>query len=60
MSLSRSAWVKPLTVNEMRDFDPDIATPKYKLYADDVDGTKDPVPDVDNVTPEEGDNFISA
>ena len=43
---------KPLTVDEMRDFDPDIATPEYELYEDDVDGTKDPVPDVDDVTPE--------
>ena len=35
-------------------------TPEHELYADDFEGTHEHVPDIDNVTPAEMDNYVGA
>ena len=37
-----------------------METPSFERYADDVDGETGPVPDIDDVTPEEGDTYLNA
>jgi hypothetical protein len=39
----------------------DCQNPVYELYDDDVEGTKhEHVPDIDDVTPEDQDNYVGA
>jgi hypothetical protein len=35
-------------------------TPEYELYDDDIEGEYQPIPDIDDVTPEDEDNYIGA
>ena len=51
---------KPLSPEDMYRLDLEIITPEYELYKDDVDGTAQHVPDIDDVTSEEGDHYIGA
>ena len=51
---------KPLSPEGMYRLDLEIITPEYELYKDDVDGTAQHVPDIDDVTSEEGDHYIGA
>ena len=44
----------------MHKLDPKIINPEYELYEDNVEGTAQHVPDIDDVTPEEGDQYIGA
>ena len=47
-------------MDDLKAIDPEIPTLEYELYADDLEGTHDRVPDTDEVTPEEGDIYIGA
>ena len=51
---------KPLLLEDMHKLDPKIVTPEYELYKDDIEGTAQHVPDIDDMTPEEGDHYIGA
>ena len=51
---------KPLSPEDMHRLDPEIVTPEYEFYEDDVEGTAQHVPDIDDATPEEGDQYIAA
>ena len=48
----------PLTDSEMEEIG--IMTPEYQLYADDVVPDATPVPDIDDVTPEDFDGYVGA
>ena len=50
----------PISEDELKDIDPDIPTPEYDRYDDDFEGTRDQVPDIDDVTPEDEDYYIGA
>ena len=47
-------------MDDLKAINPEIPTLEYELYADDLEGTHDCVPNTDEVTPEEGDNYIGA
>ena len=49
-----------LTKKDLKNMDGDILTPDHELYADDFEGTHEGVPDIDNVTPEDEDNYVGA
>ena len=51
---------KPVTPEDLRDFGEDVPTPEYELYDDDFEGTKNNVPDIDDVMPEYQDNYVGA
>ena len=51
---------KPLTPKELKEIDPEAVTPEYELYEDDMEGNHQSIPDVDDVTPEELDNYVGA
>lgn len=51
---------KPMMMEELRELDPDAITPEFELYGDDIEGTRTHVADIDNVTPEQQDNYIGA
>jgi hypothetical protein len=38
----------------------DAITPEYELYDDDVEGEYESIPDIDDITPEDEDNYIGA
>ena len=44
----------------MKEIDPEVVTPEYELYEDDMEGNHQSIPDVDDVTPEELDNYVGA
>jgi hypothetical protein len=46
--------------SSLDELDPDVVTPEYKLYQDDFEGTHLSVPDIDDVTPEDMDNYVGA
>ena len=50
----------PLSAAEHAEIDIDIETPECELHADDIEGTHERAPDVDEVTPEDEDNCIGA
>jgi hypothetical protein len=49
---------KPTTLEDLQSIDPDVTTPEYELCQDDIEGTHEHIPDIDNVTPEEQDNYV--
>ena len=49
-----------LTEETMKELDIDVPTPKFPVYKDEVEGTQQQVPDIDDVTPEEQDNYVGA
>jgi hypothetical protein len=51
---------KPRTSEDLLSIDPDAAIPEYELYQDDIEGTHEHIPDINNVTPEEQDNYVGA
>ena len=51
---------KPLSPDAMRDLGGDVMTPEYELYEDNFEGAKDNIPDIDDVTPEDEDNYVGA
>ena len=54
-------WLgKPLLPEDMYKLDPKIISPEYELYKDDVEGTAQHIPDIDDMTPEEGEQYIGA
>jgi hypothetical protein len=50
----------PLSSKDLKEFDIDVPTPEYDLYEDDFEGTHQHIPDIDDITPEEADNYIGA
>jgi ribosomal protein L31E len=64
----RDAFDRKLSKKLGRSFQPsdldetweDAETPEYELYNDDVEGQYHPIPDIDDVTPEDADNYIGA
>ncbi len=59
-SCIRQQLGKPLTFEDLKSVDPDAVTPECELHADDFEGAKEHVPDVDEVTPEDEDTCIGA
>ena len=51
---------KSTTTEDLRELDPDTVTPEFQPYSDDFEGTRENVPDIDEVTPEQWDNYIGA
>jgi hypothetical protein len=47
----------PVDMDEITHLDPEATTPEYEPYNDEV---HKPIPDIDEVTPEEFDNYIGA
>ena len=48
----------PLTAADLEEYDAD--TPDFSLYEDDVNPPSNPIPDIDDVTPEDYDQYIGA
>ena len=48
----------PLTAADLEEYDAD--TPDFSLYEDDVNPPSTPIPDIDDVTPEDYDQYIGA
>ena len=51
---------RPLTQEDLKEIDVDAPTPEYELYEDDFEGTTEKVQDIDEVTPEDQDNYVGA
>ena len=51
---------EPLTPAELKEIGVDVPTPTYVPYEDDVDGTHPNVPDIEDVTPEDQDQYVGA
>ena len=51
---------KATTIEDLTSIDPDAITPEHELYSDDIEGTYEHIADIDDVTPEEADNYVGA
>jgi hypothetical protein len=49
-----------VTLDDLKEIDPDAVTLQFKLYQDDTEGTNAHIPDIDDVTPEQHDNYVGA
>jgi hypothetical protein len=50
----------PVTDADLQSIDIDVPTPEYDLYDDDVDGSCERIPNADDITPEDADNYVGA
>jgi hypothetical protein len=51
---------RALKSSDLDEIDFDHITPEYELYDDDFEGTYEPIPDIDDVNPEDEDNYRGA
>lgn len=49
-----------MTEDKLKELDPEALTPAFEPYEDDVDGIVPSIRDIDEVTPEEFDNYVGA
>ena len=51
---------RPSSSSELNELDPEAVTPEYEFYHDDLEGSQEHAPDIEDVTPEDLDVYVGA